>query len=257
MSVRRGSLSGKFVMVDGLDGSGKGVIVNGLKKWAEKKNLRIFDLRKHCKEHLNLPEPEDLLGYDVILSAEPTYSHIGRAIREELIKNSDSRKYSGLTTAHAFALDRKILYKKLIVPALKAGMHVFQERGVITSLVYQPMQMEDLPVGEIMDLPGNRFAMDNAPHLLIVTMLSAEEAMSRLNKRDNKQDDAIFEKLEFQQKVKDRYTSDWLRDLFKRHGSRVHYFDTSSPKTPQDTETEAMRLFDSFLKDDTEEILLN
>ena len=258
MSYRRGSRTGKLVMVDGLDGSGKGVIVDGLRKWAEEKRLRVFDLREHCKKHMDLPEIDDLQGYDVILSAEPTYSHMGRVIREELIKNSDDRKYSGLITAHAFSLDRKILYKKVIIPALKKGMHVFQERGVVTSLVYQPMQMEKLTIGEILSLPGNKFTLEHAPDMLIITMVSPEETMSRLAQRTGKRDDAIFEKLEFQNKVKDRYTSDWLRDLFQKHGSKVVYFDTSSPKTPKDTQQESMQLFENFLKDDeAEEILLN
>ncbi|PIN69236.1 hypothetical protein COV93_06290 [Candidatus Woesearchaeota archaeon CG11_big_fil_rev_8_21_14_0_20_43_8] len=245
MSKKEGK--GKFVMVDGLDGSGKGVIVTGLQKWAAKNNLKVFDLREHCKKHLDLPEVDDL-DCDVILSAEPTYSHVGRVIREELIKNSDTRKYSGHITAHAFSLDRKVLYKKVILPALERGIHVFQERGVITSLVYQPMQMEEMLVGQILGMPGNKFAMENAPDLLVVTMLEPEEAIHRLAHRNSKQDDHIFERLEFQKKVKDRYTSDWLRELFEKNGSIVHYFDTSSPMTPKDTEDGAIRLFEDFMK---------
>ena len=101
-------------MVEGLDGSGKGVAVEALKEHLEMKGLKIFDLRKHCKEHVSFPKYEEIQEYDVIVSAEPTYGFVGRAIRDEIIKES-TRKYSGTSTAHAFSLDREILYKKLLI----------------------------------------------------------------------------------------------------------------------------------------------
>src|SRR3972149_2522762 len=109
MALRRGSISGKFVMVDGLDGSGKGVIIEGLAQWAQRRGLRVFDLRAYSKKQGTLPEIDELDDYDVILSAEPTYAQIGRTIRDEMISDSTGRTYSGLITAHAFSLDRKVL----------------------------------------------------------------------------------------------------------------------------------------------------
>ena len=119
----------RFIMVDGLDGSGKGTAVAGLKEWAEKKGLRVLDLKEFCEEHGYIPEFEEVKEHDVIVSTEPTYAYVGKAIREEMIREN-TRKYSGIAIMHAFALDREILYQRLIIPALKNDKFVFQERGV-------------------------------------------------------------------------------------------------------------------------------
>jgi len=129
----------RFVMVDGPDGSGKGVIVNALKKWAEQKQLKVFDLRDYCMENNRFPEPEEINDFDAIVSGEMSYCWVGRALRKEIVRKNN-RNYSITSTAHAFSLDREILYKMVIIPALKQGKYVFQERGVISSIVYQPVQ---------------------------------------------------------------------------------------------------------------------
>src|SRR3989338_8440508 len=150
-------MRGKLVVVDGLDGSGKGVIVDALGCWAEGNGLKGLDLRDGSE----LPEPEALSDYGAILSAEPTFSFVGKAIRDEMVR-ANNRKYSAMSLAYAFSLDREILYKRIIIPALSAGKHVFQERGVVTSIVYQPVQ-EKIQLNEIMKLPGNKLALDYPP----------------------------------------------------------------------------------------------
>jgi len=235
-------MTGYFVIVDGLDGSGKGVVVDALKEYSEKQGKKIFDLREYCKENHRFPEPEELNGYDVIVSAEPTYCFVGEAIRKEIVREN-SNIYSALTTAHAFALDREILYKKIIIPCLKQGKTIFQERGVITSLVYQPVQMERLSLHDIINLPGNKLAIHNAPHLLIITKVSPDVVMQRLSKREKK-DTAIFEKLHFQRKIESRYESEWLKKLFEDFRSKVIYLDTNPPKSVEDTKQEAVRVFE-------------
>ena len=179
----------KFVMVDGLDGSGKGTIVDGLAEWAERKGLKILDVRTYCRDKNTFPTYEEIEQSDVIVSAEPTFCYVGKAIREELVRASD-RKYSALSLAHAFALDREILYRRVILPALKAGKYIFQERGVTSSIVYQPVQ-EHIQVSELLRFPGNRFALQNAPSLLIIAKVSPETVVKRLGLRQKK-DNSIF-----------------------------------------------------------------
>ena len=101
----------KLVLIEGIDGSGKGVITNTFKKLAETENLKIFDLINYIKKENDFPEYEMIKDYDIIISGEPTYSWVGRAIRQELIKDN-KRDYPALTVAQAYALDRKILYKR-------------------------------------------------------------------------------------------------------------------------------------------------
>lgn len=237
---------GKFVMVEGIDGSGKGVIVDSLVEWAKQKNMRLLSLKDFCKEHKTFPQTEELAEFEVIRSDEPTYSFVGQAIREEIIRKNGLREYSAWSTAQAFALDREILYKRIVIPALKAGKHVFQERGVVTSIVYQPVQGK-MQLSELLRLPGNKLAMQNAPDLLIIAQITPELAMDRLQKREKK-DNSIFENLLFQRKIVERYNSGWLRSLFEGHGSSVVYINTTPPKTIEDTKKESVGIWERLLE---------
>jgi dTMP kinase len=232
---------GKFLMVDGLDGGGKGVVIDSLKDYFESRGLKIFDLRRYWKEKNEIPELDDVRQYDVICSAEPTFSMVGKVIREEIVRDNN-RKYSALTTAHAFSLDREILYKKLLIPARAAGKIILQERGVVTSIVYQPIQQERMSLKDIMNLPGNRLALKNAPDLLIILKVEPAVVIKRLSDR-GKKDHAIFENLAFQRSVEERYESDWLRKLFFNFKSKVVYLDTNPPRTVSDTKENAVRIW--------------
>jgi thymidylate kinase len=230
---------GKFVMVDGLDGAGKGVAVNALRQWAEAKGMKVLDLREYWKSNEGFPDVSD---YDVIVSAEPTFTGTGKKIREELIKNGT--EHSGKDVAEAFSQDRKELYEKVIIPALEKGKYVFQERGVITSLVYQPLMENSYTLEEIKSLEGNKFCLEHAPDLLVIVLCKPEVVIERASARE-KQDDAVFEKVEFQKKIKTIYESGWLKDLFESKGSKVVYLDTNPPGTPEDTKKKIIEIFES------------
>ncbi len=240
-------MKGKLVIADGLDGSGKAVIVDALGEWAESRGFKVLDLR----EGSELPEPEDVSEYGAILSCEPTLSFVGRAIRNEMIIENN-RKYSGMSLAYAFSIDREILYKRVIIPALSSGIHVFQERGIVSSIVYQPVQ-ERIQITELLTLPGNRLAMQYAPSLLLISKIKPETVMARLGTRDKK-DNSIFENISFQSKIAERYSSDWLKALFEKYGSRVEYIDTDEPKTAADTKKAAVGAWESFLNKTEKEI---
>ena len=208
--------------------------------------MKIFDLREHCKQNISFPEFEEIKDYDVIANAEPTYSHVGRAIREEIVREG-KRKYSGLTTAQAFALDREILYKKVIIPALENNKIVIQERGLVSSLVYQPVQLEKISLMDILNLPGNRLALKYAPNLLIITHVDPQVVIHRLRTR-SKQDHAVFENLVFQRQIANRYESEWLTKLFEGKGSKVVFLDTNYPKTVEDTQKAAVEIWEQNCK---------
>ena len=94
-----------------------------------------------------------------ILAFEPTYEGIGAVIRNEIIKKGTGRSYSAATTAQAYALDREVLYRTTVLPALKKQKFVVQDRGLPASLAYQSAQAEiskeKLTVEDILALPGN------------------------------------------------------------------------------------------------------
>lgn len=239
MAKQRGS----FIIVDGIDGSGKGTVVDAYATWAQEQGLRVFDVRAFAKEHQRLPEPHEWQGSDIIISAEPTHCGIGRVIREEIVKDN-GRHYTGRTAAEAFALDRLVLHVQVILPALAAGVLVLQERGVPSSIAYQPLQgLITLP--QLLKLEGNAFALKHRPDLLLVPVCPIPVALKRLHKR-SKKDQAIFEKRAFLTKLDARYRSPWFAKIFRQRGSVVGFLDTND--TLAETQKEAVGYINDFLK---------
>jgi dTMP kinase len=235
---------GIFVMVDGVDGSGKGVIIDTMASWAKKNNLKIFDLKKYWENNFDFPSEKDLEEYDCIVSIEPTFSMVGRAIREEIIRDN-GRDYSAKAIAQAFSLDRDILYRKIVIPAIKQGKIIFQERGVPTSIIYQPLQKNSITIEEVVELPGNKLALEYRPDLLIISLTSPKEAIKRLEKREKK-DEAIFEKLEFLRKTAKGYNSEWFKKIFEEKGASIHYLKTN--KDVYDTMKKTLNIWKQFIK---------
>ncbi|MFC1687510.1 dTMP kinase [Patescibacteria group bacterium] len=235
---------GKLVIVDGIDGSGKGTLIYALEKWAEKKGMKVFNIVNYEKKHHDLPEMKQLKDYQVIVSAEPTHSLVGRAIREEIIRRNP-RSYSPKALAHAYALDRYILYNRIHIPALKAGKFIFQERGVTSSIVYQPTYSKKLPLKYIMGIHGNKIAIEHRPDLLCVLRVNPSEAIKRLSKR-SKQDKAVFENVKFLTKAQKRFEAKWFHELFIKLGTRVEMINTKG--TIIESTERIVQIWEDFIK---------
>lgn len=212
-------------MIDGIAGSGKSTLLRAAQEWARACEHRVFDLGAWSKEHPEPPRFEDVADYDTYFTFEPTRQWIGSAIRFEMSRTD--RPYSGASLAHAFALDREIMYARLVLPALAAGKTVIQDRGVSTSIAYQPIMPDGLPLEDLLALPGNARALDHAPGHLILTSLDPALALERLNGRDE-ESRGVFADLEFLRRVDERFRSDWFRELFRSRGTILHELDTSS-----------------------------
>ena len=236
---------GIFVVADGLDAAGKGVIVSALAEYEQSKGKKVFDLIRYWKEHERHPDYDLLNAHDVIISAEPTYAGVGLSIREYLIAKGTS--YPAMTTAQAYAIDRFILLKDLLLPALDNGKIIFQERSVSSSLAYQKLQAEEsgeaLTMGDIAKIEGNRFALDNFADLFIIpTIKNVGELTERLKSRD-KIDDCRFENLGFQLKLKPIFESS---DYLKYFDSKIEFLDVGVSVTH--TKNEAVRIWKEFLQ---------
>ncbi|MBU1148755.1 hypothetical protein KKI23_01555, partial [Patescibacteria group bacterium] len=120
-----------------------------------------------------------------------------------------------------------LLYQRVIVPALERGLFVFQERGVTTSIAYQPLQAEPIYLPEILSYEGNKLALKHRPDLLIITKLPAKLVIERLKNRLAKKDDAIFENLPFLKKAANHFNSSWFRKIFEKEGTKVCIVDSS------------------------------
>lgn len=207
-------------MVDGIEGSGKSTILEAWKQCLADEGRTLFDLKDYWKEHGKHPEFSEIKSYDFILASEPSYVGVGKVIREELIKNGTS--YPGRAIAEAYSLDRLIIYNKIVIPALREGKSIIQDRGVSTSLCYQPLTDPSISADWLSSLSGNALALEHRPDHLILLEIDPERATNRLAQRLNKQDDAIFEKLDFQRKIAKVFASPEYQQFFTARGTQVH-----------------------------------
>lgn len=230
----------RFIIVDGLTGSGKSTVLNAVTNWAVECGHRIWRLQD-WKEPTP-PRFEDLEDYDVYFTFEPTRSWVGAAIRFELSRTD--KPYGGEELAHAFALDRELNYRRLILPALEAGKTVIQDRGVSSSIVYQPVMPNSVSLEMLLSLPGNKLALEHTPSALILTRLPATVALERITSRSD-ENKGVFAGIEFLKKQEERFASSWFRQLFEERGTKVFELDTSG--TLEESQRLATELIDHIL----------
>ncbi|MCF6276901.1 MAG: hypothetical protein L3J07_03600 [Candidatus Magasanikbacteria bacterium] len=214
-----------FIILDGIDGSGKTTIIKTWAEYLENNGKKVFNLIDFWKENEKHPKAEDLLEYDVIISGEPTHAWIGKAIRNEIIQNGND--YTASATANAYSLDRLVLYKRILVPLLKAGKIILQDRSVSTSLCYQPIQ-GNVDIDFVANLEGNAFALQNAPDYLIIANLPANSALDRLSTRYEKQDNTIFENKPFLEKAQAQFLNPEYQKYFTEKGTKIEVLNVNT-----------------------------
>ncbi|MEM4723767.1 MAG: dTMP kinase [Candidatus Hadarchaeum sp.] len=161
---------GKFICIEGLDGSGKSTQVRLLAKW----------LRN--------------LGYNVVVTEEPTVGPIGKIIKLAL---AGKLRMPVAAEALLFAADRLQHVEQVVAPSLNSGKFVISDRYIASSLAYQSAR--GLPLKWVMKV--NEMAPD--PDLMILIDVPAEVSAQRIN-RSRKLDE--FERnLELQRKVRQAY----------------------------------------------------
>lgn len=214
-----------FIMLDGIDGSGKSTVLNAWKEDIAASGNAIFDLKKYWQTAGQYPNLNELKSYDFIFSCEPTYAGVGKVIRDDLVRSGNI--YPPRAIAEAFALDRLVLYAKLIIPLLNDGKCIIQDRGVSSSLAYQSLQSEELDISFLSNLPGNKLALEHRPDYLVLLNLDPEEAILRLSGRSDKQDQAIFERLDFLKELDAKYKSEEFREQFIGRGTKIKELPTN------------------------------
>ncbi|MBU1219377.1 dTMP kinase [Myxococcota bacterium] len=161
-------MQGKFIAVEGIDGSGTTTFINNVKIILEKE------------------------GYRVHVTCEPSSHPAGKYIRERL----QDHKSDNTIFALLFAADRLIHYREEIVPALNNGFIVISDRYKISSFAYQGVT-EDLQWVKLL----NSKAPD--PDLTLFIDVDPQEGDRRITKRGATRD--VLENLSFQGKVHQLY----------------------------------------------------
>lgn len=224
-------MTGHFVVIDAIDGAGKSTAIKAIASFLEGKGLKTVSATEEMKRTGRVPEASDptIAAADVLLCAEPTYAWIGAAIREEMILKHAERSYNGRITAEAYALDRAVLFSRLVLPFLAAHPNgwVVQDRGAITSFAYQPLQDPTISLDWLQNLEGNKIEMSRPPELLLLLRITPEEAMRRVDVRQTDGEKQIFEQTSFQEELALRYRDPEVLAPYQNAGTKIVEIDAS------------------------------
>ena len=158
---------GAFIVIEGLDGSGK---------TTQAKLLTAKLSRSH----------------NVVYTAEPSRGKIGTFIRNSCLYGE--KRLSVSTEALLFAADRIEHVENEIKPAIAEGKIVVCDRYVYSSLAYQGSA--DLNVEWIAEI--NKYALK--PDFAVFIDVAPEKVLQRINRRKS-----VMENLETQRKVREIY----------------------------------------------------
>ena len=162
----------KFIVFEGIDGSGTTTQLSMLEKWLQTK---------------------DNPWGSVFFTKEPTTGPVGLFLRQILSKKIELSDENAM--ALLFAADRAHHQQELQFN-LDRGIHVFSDRYILSSLAYQSLAMKQEWIEEI-----NNKAM--SPDLTLLFLVSPEESTRR--RQASRSTEELYEQTEFLRKVQDRY----------------------------------------------------
>lgn len=215
----------RYLVIEGIDGIGKGVALEGVKEAAVECGLRVFDLHDEWKRGVH-PGLDTITSddYDVLVTAEPRYVGVGADVRWHLHNAlPDARRM-----AHLFGEDRYEHLVSAVHPALDAGKIVVQSRTFLSTLVYQVRQAQmegsDLSIDKILSHPGSLLARSRPPTHVLIGMVPDVGVLEERFAASHRERPDAYENLTFQASISPRYADPELLAAF---GSDVSYFDAA------------------------------
>ena len=187
---------GKFIVLDGIDASGKGTIVMMLAGYLEEKGL---------KEKL-------------VVTFEPSSGKFGQEVRELLKKESDPKK-NAQKCLELYVKDRADHLKNKVLPALKEGKIVLCDRFKYSTLAYQGAQ--GVPLKKILKLHEKMIK----PDLALILNADVGQALARIESDPKRGAFDKFEKKAFLDKVKANFMS--MHKLLPKEN--IQYIDANLP----------------------------
>ncbi|MEW5956046.1 MAG: dTMP kinase [Candidatus Micrarchaeota archaeon] len=169
-------MAGVFIVVEGIDGSGKGFVMMKLQEYVMGKSKK----------------------YDhVLLTREPTHGKYGQKLREILKTHKDPYSASRECLA-LYTSDRKDHLRHHIEPALAKDYVVLCDRYKYSTIAFQ--QAQGIPLGEVITSQEGILS----PHLTVLLDVPAKTALQRAAERDGGNNEK-FENEEFEEKVRQNY----------------------------------------------------
>ncbi len=175
-------MEGKFIVFEGIDGSGKttqaGLLANYLKNKKQ----------------------------DVVLTKNPTSGKIGALLKQYYLKNSTLP----LADALLFSADRAEQVETVIKPALKEGKIVLSDRYYYSNWIYQSIEGVDMEwlieINKFFPKPDSVFLIDISP----------QKALERIKSARKPGEIEKFEKIKTLENLRKKYL-----DLAKKEGMVV------------------------------------
>ncbi len=165
---------GVWIVLDGPDGSGT--------------TTQIFRLAESIfradKSHL------------VLMTREPTMGFYGSKIRRMLSDPNIDISATGEEFRDLFILDRKDHMKRVVMPALKQGLIVLQDRSLYSTIAYQGMQ--GVPLDEIV---RKHDFMPTVPDISLIFRVDVHRLKDRLDTSHKE----AFDNLDYQAKIMHNY----------------------------------------------------
>lgn len=206
-------MRGKFITIEGTDGSGKSTQIELLMDYLRKK------------------------GADVIFTREPGGTQISEKIRE-IILDVDNSEMTGITEALLYAAARSQHVEEKIIPALEAGKIIICDRFVDSSIAYQGAA-RGLGAEKIMGI--NEAALHGImPDMTLFFDLSPEKGILR-KKNERALDRLEKEKMDFHEKVYEGY-----KNLCKKYTERIKPIDAD--RSIDEVHSEVIEVIDGLLK---------
>jgi dTMP kinase len=188
---------GKFIVFEGIDGSGTTTQTERAAAWLRAK------------------------GLDVVETFEPTDGPVGALIRKALRHEwpgPEGREPEPELFALLFATDRLDHLRGRVVPTLERGRWVASDRCVLSSLAYQSLGCDLAWVREL-----NRHV--RRPDLTVLLDLDAETAYGRLAGRHPERE--VFEQVETLAAIRRNYLE--IAEVLRGEGERIVTVDASPP----------------------------
>ena len=207
-------MKGKFITVEGSDGSGKTSFINFATEYLKEK------------------------GYKVITTREPGGTEFSEKVRELLFDSSHD--IYAKTESLLFCASRRDHIVKKILPHVNDGYIVICDRFVDSSVAYQSYG-RGLSKQDILDI--NSYTTDNLePDLTLYFCVDVEVGLARTKNRDdnNRMDQ---ESLDFYKNVKRGYD-----DLSKENTERIKVIDASD--TYENVQKQALAILEGFLNNE-------
>lgn len=187
---------GKFITVEGGEGSGKTTVIQRLKEYLSDKSL------------------------DFIVTREPGGIEIAEQIRN-VILDTRNTSMDARTEALLYAASRRQHMAERVIPALNEGKIVICDRFIDSSLVYQG-HARGIGMDKVMAI--NEFAIEGyMPDVTLYLDIDPESGLKRIHKNEDREVNRLdLEAMDFHYKVREGYMK-----LMEQFPERIRKIDAS------------------------------